>query len=227
MDSPATGNYDAYLMREVLPFAERLFRVSRWGVFGKSSGGYGAFMLGLRHPDVFVALADHSGDAGFELCYLSDFPEALSAFQAAGGPKAWLARIWADANRHRDEHEKALNVLGMAAHYSPDPSCELGIAFPFDLETGAFRPEVWERWRAHDPVNLVAAHADALRQLRLVYVDCGAKDEFGLFWGARALVARLRGIGVEPLHEEFDDGHFNISYRYDVSVPKLVRALAD
>jgi hypothetical protein len=120
---------------------------------------------------------------------------------------------------------KPLNILGMAAHYSPDPSAPLGIDFPFDLSTGELRPEIWERWRACDPVNLVAQHVEALKQLRLIYLDCGVRDEFSLQWGARALAAKLRRFGIEPRHEEFDDGHMSISYRYDVSVPLLAKAL--
>ena len=228
INSTATGRYEDYLLEEVLPFVEHRYRVMRWGVFGKSSGGYGAMMLGMRHPDVFAALADHSGDAGFELCYLSDFPGALDAWHEAGGPAAWLTRFWADANRHRREHDKPLNMLAMAAHYSPNPgSPHLGIDFPFDLETGEFQAPVWERWRAHDPVNLVEQHAAGLKTMRFVYVDCGRKDEFALIWGARALVARLQRAGVSPVYEEFDDGHMNVSYRYDSSLPRLVRALAD
>jgi enterochelin esterase family protein len=179
----------------------------------------------MRHPDVFRVLADHSGDACFELCYMPDFGPALEAYREAGGPSAWLTRFWADPNRHRRKWMKPLNILGMAAHYSPNPSAPLGIDFPFDLETGEFRPEVWERWRAFDPVNLVAEHAKGLKQLRLIYLDCGTRDEWSLQWGARALAAKLRRLGLEPHHEEFDDGHMSISYRYDVSVPLLVKAL--
>ena len=43
---------------------------------------------------VFAALADHSGDAGFELCYMPDMSAALDAFRDAGGPAAWLDRFW-------------------------------------------------------------------------------------------------------------------------------------
>jgi pimeloyl-ACP methyl ester carboxylesterase len=230
INSLATGPYEDYLLDEILPFVAHRYRVMRWGVFGKSSGGYGAFMLGSRHPEAFAALADHSGDAGFELCYLSDFPAALDAWREAGGPKSWLDRFWADDNRKRSKHLKPLNALGMAAHYSPDPSSpHLGIDFPFDLETGEWRAEIWAKWRALDPVNLVEQPAtlEALRKLRLVYVDCGTKDEFALIWGARALVARMRRAGLAPVYEEFDDGHMNVSYRYDVSIPLLVRALGE
>src|SRR5262249_48225790 len=151
---------------------------------------------------------------------------ALDRYREAGGPARWLEKFWADENRHRKKHMKALNVLAMAAHYSPNPSSpHLGIDLPFDLETGAFRPDVWARWREWDPVNLVAKHATALRGSRLLYVDCGSRDEFSLHWGARALVAEMRKFGLSPHYEEFDDGHMSISYRYDVSVPLLARAL--
>src|SRR5262249_29348347 len=155
INSTATGRYEDYLVDEIVPFVERTYPVKRWGVFGKSSGGYGAVVLAMRHPTLFQALADHSGDADFELCYIMDFPAALDAFREAGGPARWVERFWADENRHRKKHHRPLNVVAMAAHYSPNPeSPHLGIDFPFDLETGAFRPEVWARWRALDPVNM-------------------------------------------------------------------------
>jgi S-formylglutathione hydrolase FrmB len=228
IDSTATGAYETYLVTEILPFVEKRFAVSRWGVFGKSSGGYGAMVLGMRHPERFEALADHSGDSNFELCYFLDAIECLDQVRAAGGVKAWVDAYWSGSQRRRGSQVKALNFLAMAAHYSPNPeSPDMGIDFPFELSTGRFRADVWARWQAWDPVRMVASHQDALRRKRLVYVDCGTKDEFGLHWGARALVAELRAIGVEPVYEEFEDGHMNIPYRFERSIPLLVRALAE
>jgi hypothetical protein len=226
INSTAIGPWQDHLIKEVLPFVEKSYPVTRWGVFGKSSGGYGAMVLGLSHPDVFVALADHSGDAGFEHCYFPDFPDALSAWREAGGPAAWLEGFWADPNRRRAKHMRPLNALAMAAHYSPNPaSPHLGIDFPFDLETGEFRPAVWERWREHDPVTLIPRRVGAVAKLRLIYVDCGTRDEHGLIWGARTVATKLRAAGAEPVYQEFDDGHMNVGYRYDCSLPPLVRAL--
>jgi enterochelin esterase family protein len=228
INSTATGRYEDYLFDDVIPFVETRYAIKAWGAFGKSSGGYGAIVLGMRHPEVLRAIADHSGDANFELCYTGDWGPALDAFRDAGGPSAWLERFWADKNRHRKKYHAPLTAIAMAAHYSPNPaSPHLGIDFPFDLATGVFRPEVWERWRAWDPVNMAASHADALKKLRLIYVDCGTRDEFTLHWGARALVDRIRSVGAHVHHEEFEDGHMSISYRYDVSVPLLARALTD
>jgi len=227
INSSAIGRYEDYLIEEIVPFVRDRYRCGRFGVFGKSSGGYGAMVLSMRHPDVFRVLADHSGDSNFELCYLPEFGRALTAFQEAGGPEAFLDMMWGDANPGRSKYHSGLNMLAMAAHYSPNPaSPTMGIDFPFDLDTGRFRPEVWESWRAFDPVNMVERHAAALRNLDYIYVDCGRRDEFHLQWGARALVQELREHDIEVHHEEFDDGHFSLSYRFDTSLPLLVEALA-
>ena len=119
-----------------------------------------------------------------------------------------------------------LNTIGMAAHYSPNPrSKEMGIDFPFDLETGEWRPDVWERWRAWDPVNMVDRYGPRLRRLRLVYIDCGTQDQFNLIWGARTLHRKLLDRRIRHVYEEFEDTHSDIDYRYDVSLPLLWKAL--
>jgi hypothetical protein len=231
INSAGTGRYEDYLVDEIIPFVDASYRTlprGQWGVFGKSSGGYGSIVLGMHRPDVFCAIADHSGDSNFELCYLPDFPAALDAYREAGGPAAWLDRYWADPNRRREKFYKPLNALGMAAHYSPNPeapAAHLRIDWPFDLETGQFRPAVWERWRAWDPIQMVDGHVEQLRKLRAIYIDCGVRDEFALHWGARTLARKIRAHGIAVRHEEFDDGHMNIPYRYAVSLPFLAEAI--
>jgi len=227
INSTATGRYDDYLRKEIIPFVERRYPVSRRGIWGKSSGGFGSIVQGMLHPETWHALADHSGDALFELCYIPDFPKALAAFREHGGPKRWLHWYWRQPNRRKSEFYPVLNTIGMAAHYTPNPrSPELGIDFPFDLETGEWRPEVWRRWRAWDPVLMLDRYWRNLRRSRLVYIDCGTKDEWNLIWGARVLHRQLTERRVRHVYEEFDDGHLNIQFRYDRSLPLLWRALA-
>jgi hypothetical protein len=64
-----------------------------------------------------------------------------------------------------------------------------------------------------------------LARLRLRYVDCGRRDEYALDIGARILVQRMRSLGLEVRHEEFDDDHRNVGYRYAVSLPALAEVL--
>ena len=70
----------------MLPAIEQRFGcggTGRRGVFGKSSGGYGAITHALRHSDIWAAAACHSGDMGFEFCYLPDMPAVLRALAGA------------------------------------------------------------------------------------------------------------------------------------------------
>ncbi len=84
INSGATGRYEDYVIDEIIPWVDAHYRTlatpqSR-GVFGKSSGGYGSMILGMRHPEIFGALACHSGDMFFDLCYAPDFPKACNRF---------------------------------------------------------------------------------------------------------------------------------------------------
>ena len=230
VNSAGLGRYEDYVIEELVPLVDARYRTlpeaRHRGVMGKSSGGYGSLVLGMRHPEIFGAVACHSGDAGFELCYKRDFGPAARRIRKAGGVAAWMEKFRAQP-RKRSEDFPALDTVAMAAAYSPNPGnppayCDL----PFDVETGALREEVWRRWLEHDPVTLVDRHADALRRLRLFFLDCGTEDEFYLDMGARQLVRKLEALGIPHEYEEFEDGHMNIPYRYDVSLPKLTAALA-
>ncbi len=112
-NSTAIGRYEDYVIDEIVPHIDRTYRTIAGpegrGVFGKSSGGYGAIMFGLQHPDVFGAVACHSGDMAFDLCYRPDFPKFANAIQKAGGVDKWLSEFEQQDQdrraRHRsDEH---------------------------------------------------------------------------------------------------------------------------
>jgi hypothetical protein len=72
---------------------------------------------------------------------------------------------------------------------------------------------------------MAPVYADNLRRLKLLYLDAGTRDEFALDLGARILAARLREMNIDFIHEEYDDGHFNVTYRYDRSLALISKAL--
>jgi enterochelin esterase family protein len=230
LDSPATGRYETHLVRELVPWVDARYRTRararNRAVVGKSSGGYGALVLGMRHPEIFGVVASHSGDAYFEYCYLPDFPHFLNEVREHGGVRQFL-RAFEVAPKKTGSLVKAMNVFAMASCYSPNRRARqsYGVELPFDLETGELRPAVWRRWLKWDPVRMAPLHARQLRRLRFLFLDCGLRDEFHLHWGARVLSSILRGLGVPHVHQEFDDGHMDISYRYDVSLPLVTRHL--
>jgi enterochelin esterase family protein len=216
INSTATGRYEDYLIDEIVPFVDKNFRTindrAARAVMGKSSGGYGSLIMGLRHADVFGLICSTAGDAYFEYCYPMDFAKAFRTIK--GDPKKFMREFWATEKQSKDDHA-ALNTIGMAACYSPNGS---GFDMPFDLDTGELREDVWERWLEHDPVRLADKYVENLRSLKLLYIDAGTRDEFNLDIGAKILSAKLTKLEIPHTHEEFDDGHFNISYRYDRSL---------
>lgn len=231
INSTATGMYEDYITDEIVPFVDENYNISNHAIMGHSSGGYGALVLGMRHPGIFQAIADHSGDSAFEYCYLPDFPKALEVYRRSGGdhsdPKKWFEDFWQKPNKYQDRDDMtALNILGMAAHYSPNPqSLYLGCDFPFDLETGEINQDVWNRWISYDPTRMVATYQDNLRKMKLIYIDCGTKDEFNIHLGCRILHSKLQKMGIKHFYEEFPGGHSKIGYRYDVSLPMISRML--
>ena len=224
VDSSATGRYETFVMKEVIPRLDAVFRTKaearHRGVVGKSSGGYGALMLGMKYPDVFGALASHSGDSYFRYCYGFDFVKCWNGVRNAGGVQEWFAQFRKKPKKSHDDI-MVLNILAMSACYSPDRRSPWGFALPFDLETCELDEKVMQRWEQFDPAVQVRKYAKNLKQLRGIFIDCGLRDEFALHAGARILVQRMRALGLKPVHEEFDDGHMGISYRYDRSLTWL------
>lgn len=229
-NSPSTGNYEDYVVDEIIPFVDATFRTrpGARGAFGKSSGGYGALRLAVRRPGTFQAIACHSGDMGFGFCYGPDLAAAVATLAECGGVERWLARFEKREKKRASDFNVA-NILAMAAAYTPDPSAPLGARIPMDPTTGALDRELWDKWLEHDPLTWVDSPKvlETLKGLSLLFVDCGTRDEHHLHLGLRTFVAALNKHGIPVEHDEFDDGHRGLSYRFDVSLPKLTGVLAE
>ncbi len=227
VNSTATGRYRDYLCEELVNEIESRFPVhtdrEHRFVFGKSSGGFGAISLGLDRPDLFGGVACQSGDMAFEYCYLPDFAHAIDELDRHGGIDGFVKAFY-EAPRKTHDLIRAMNIVAMAACYSPDPDRPGEFLLPFEVPSGRLRDEVWARWLELDPVRRVDSRLDALRSLEVLFIDCGSHDEFQLHLGARMLHETLEANAVPHIYEEFDDGHLSISYRYETSIEALGRA---
>jgi hypothetical protein len=257
VNSSAIGRYAHYLTQEIVPFVDREFRTlaarEHRGCFGKSSGGYGAMIHGMKYARHWGAIANHSGDAYFDFVYRADWPNTLNELAKycrpprKAGPlpppgdtaaerglseglddgrvSRFLETLWRKHKLSTAEVHALMNVC-MAATYDPDPGAPLGFRLPFHLDTGELIEARWRRWLAHDPVRLVARSAQNLRRLKGIYIDCGWRDQYQIHFGTRQLSRRLAAAGIAHRYEEFDDDHSDVDYRMDVSLPFLYRALA-
>jgi enterochelin esterase-like enzyme len=103
INSSAIGRYADYLTRELIPFIDKELRTradrAHRGCFGKSSGGYGAMIHGMKYPRYWGAIANHSGDAYFDFVYRCDWPNTLDELAKYRRPRRKQGRFVASAER--------------------------------------------------------------------------------------------------------------------------------
>ena len=189
LDSPVTGNFETYVARDIVDHVDATYRTvasaASRGVLGFSSGGFGAWNIGSRHPEVFAALAMLSGDSYLDMThkiFLYDFLES----------------IWPDAPNGPIEGNDASQVVyAYAAAYSPNPdNPPFYVDLPVSHPSGELDEEVWARWLAVDPIVNWRERTDNLRQLRGILLDVGVNDDYHLQWGHRILSAQLQRAGI-------------------------------
>jgi hypothetical protein len=229
VDSPATGRYHTYLCDELVPWVDRRYRTlaarEHRGVQGKSSGGYGAIVTAMLRPDLFGGVASHAGGGVFEVSIRPFFREAARTLRDLydGSVERWLEDFRSRPAFSRPNDLHLLLQWGFSAAYSTSAEVRL----PYDPATAQVIPELWEQWLAWDYPALVPRHADALRSLRAIYVDCGTRDEWFLDLTAEWLRRELTALGVPDLHVElFDAGHAEIEYRYPLGLAYLLDRLS-
>jgi S-formylglutathione hydrolase FrmB len=232
VDSPGTGRYHSYLCDEVVPWVDGHYRTlpqaAHRAIMGKSSGGFGAMITPMLRPDLFGALATHAGDALYEMSYLREFGRAVRLLRDYDGD---IWRWWDDFRsrvsftKEADRH--LLELLGVSACFSAREDGTVDL--PFDPRSGVLLADVWQRWLDWDPVRMAPRYPGALRSLRAIWIDAGARDDYYLDLGATAFRAALRDVGVadDVIHFElFDATHAAIGYRYPLSLGWLCQRIA-
>lgn len=233
INSSALGRYEDYLLDELIPYVDRTYRTlpvrEHRGITGKSSGGYGAMVQSMRHPEIFGAVASHSGDIYFEFGYVPDLAKLHANLMRFGGLEGFIEQIPIIKPKSHDPFFSVLGMLCYGAAFAPNPAAPRGFDMPIDMETGALREDVWQRWLAWDPIRMIdnPEYIQAWRQMRYIYLDCGLWDELNFQIGTRILSNKLTALNLEHDFELFNDGHINVPYRYDISLPRLEVALRE
>jgi S-formylglutathione hydrolase FrmB len=230
VNSTATGPYEDYVIKEVIPWAREKFHSEHLGILGQSSGGFGALHLAMSHPRLFEAVGSSAGDMSFPLLFMGDFPKAARHMRGFGGPDSFIRKVLEDRSTELgpfDLNGASLLVLAMAACYSPRANEPGAFDLPFDLETGALLPEVWQRWLAFDPLERLDRPEvqEGLRALRSLHLTASTSDEFYLDLAARQFARKARALKIPIRHEESPGGHFLQGERFSSLFKEMVRAL--
>ncbi len=203
LDSPGVGDYQNYLSVDVVGHVDRTYRTvgDRTGraVAGHSSGGYGAVLSALLHPEVWGRWASHAGDGLFEVCFLPDLRVVTRTLQQHYGG-SWDV-FWAEVAQRgllsRDDDFPLLNTWAMAACFAQG-------RLPCD-HSGRLDLEAWAAWLAWDPVRMVAdpARAPAVGSWLGAWIDAGTRDDVYLDLAATALHGALLEAGMPETRIRF------------------------
>ncbi len=224
INSSAVGNYEDFIVKDVVNFINRIYGKRKLGIFGKSSGGFGSYNLASTHPEIFDGFVDVSGDSGFEYCYMHEFPTVISKLDTIG-PEKFL-RYFKEKPHPESSDFGVMNALAMAAFYSPNDRTRLGFDLPFNLKYHTLREDVWERWLALDPLRNLESRLDALSQQKVI-LQVGKRDEFFINVGMKGMSELMEKHKVRHEYKEYNEGHFGIEYLYEESLPSLIKALQD
>jgi S-formylglutathione hydrolase FrmB len=229
LNSAGSGRYADYLCEEIAPFVETQFRCGgkgRRGVFGKSSGGYGAAWHGMERADFWDAISINSGDMGFDALYVPAFFEDIDLLRKYDfSPEKFIRAV--EAKRKMSGKETmTLMDLAQGAFFDPDVTQFRNIRLPYDPYTGQLIAERWANWLKCDPLVMVDTRADELRKLKLIYMDCGDHDNFRIQYGMRRFAKKLKALNIAHTYEEYDDDHMDVDYRMDTFLPLLAQALS-
>lgn len=216
INSAAVGNYEDYIIRELIPALEKHLGRSiipeTTAIIGGSSGGYGALHLASKFPEIFGHCLAIAPDSFFSASLMSDLYIALPYWEKQGNAKKILEDLRSGKLTKQKNWHSLLNAFGMAACYAPTGA---GVEFQYPLhpKTGSLIPEVWKHFEEHDPVFFLKDRLANLRQLKTIYLDVGNKDNFHLQYGARQIATLLTEAGIPLEYSEFDGNHFDIGDR--------------
>ena len=186
-NSPVSGNWEDYVVDEVVSLVDENFRTIKdgkaRGICGFSMGGYGAYNIAFKHPDVFGAMLTMSPG----LIADGDLPAALTTWQNDGAFK----RAYSQAFSPNENDTKTYGNIPQLTGTTEDN------AIVADWENGF--------GNINQKVEDYIALNNPLKAIKIVYGD---RDNYD--WiprGCEFLSKSLDEHGIEHVSESFNGGH--------------------
>jgi len=191
------GNFEDYISQDLIGFIDSSFHTkperNKRAIMGASMGAYGALKIAMKHPELFIGVAGHSGPVNTEM--LNIFIPDLIAEDGGSAPFNWSPGPG-----------KSLTNLtfSMAGAFSPNLNNLYQVDFPLDSLAQPV-PEVMERWKKEN-VCEIARRFHPADNLSISF-DCGLFDEYYLYYQNRSFADTLKKYSVPYSYEEYIGTH--------------------
>jgi S-formylglutathione hydrolase len=198
--SPTTGDWEAYITRDLVAYIDGHYRTiakreSR-GLAGHSMGGYGAWRIAMKYPEVYASVY------GLSACCLMNSPRPPAEGRTPARPTRAAPALNAN-NDHGQGHP--VNVqYGEAAAWSPNPS-NPPLFFDLPVKDGQVQASIAAKWIANSPLAMVDQYTSNLKKYRAVAMDCGLQDP--LIGSNKEFDEALTRLGIQHTFETFEGEH--------------------
>lgn len=204
--SLAGGDWERFIAEDLVSYIDSHYRTlakreSR-GLAGHSMGGYGTLRIGMKRPDVFVAM----------------YPLAAAGMMETGAPSDALTT----AEQYKTREDVAAlrypnkSTMARASAWSPNTQ-RAPLYYDLPVEKGVERPEIQAKWMANSILPMLDQYAHNLMRYKAIKFDVGTKD--GLITQNQQLDATLTQMGIPHIFETYEGDHNNrIAERIATSV---------
>ena len=155
-----TNNWEDHIVVDVVNYVDEHYRTEarREGraIAGLSMGGFGAFALGLRNPQMFISIASTSGAIGFARTNVQALKQGITEKPPSPRTSARQARL----DEADDFISKIIDIPGFSKQ---DERLPAGIRFA-----------TVEQAEAYDPFHIL--YEIPKSQMPHIYIDSGTED---------------------------------------------------
>jgi enterochelin esterase-like enzyme len=183
-NSVTTGNFRDFIAKDLVEYIDANYRTiaSREGrgLAGHSMGGYGTWVVGMTHPEVFDSIWAQSA------CCVS--PRTETAESAAAMAAVPIEGV--------DEAGFGMRAgLASAVAWAPNPqNAPFYVDFPLAAD-GTVDQLVLAKWANNSPLAMVASHVGALKSFDAIGSDVGDQD--GLVTDDTLIHQELEKFGID------------------------------
>jgi enterochelin esterase-like enzyme len=206
-NSTVTGNWEDFTTAELVNFIDAKYRtiakVSSRAIAGHSMGGYGAFTLAMKHPEVYSVT--YAMNSAF-ICFCGELnPENpdVTKFVKAKTMEELLP----------SQNYVAIGLLNLARAFSPNPlNPPLYADKPFLLKGKKLipNPRVYSKWVEKNPVVMVDKYKENLLKLKAIKFESGNYDDSRfIIENNRLLSKKLGKLKIPHQFEEYNGDHNN------------------